>query len=89
MSAPAEVTLAVAFRRSPVRMSVFALGPVLLAVAQLLNSVVAGLPIWIAAGFAALMLPYAILYARYHVAQLRLQSLESSAEGRVPRGRSD
>lgn len=76
MSMTDEVTLVSAFRRSPVRMGVFAAGPLLLAFAQLLNSLLAGLPTYVSVGFAVLMLCYAVLYSRYHVAQLRLQSLE-------------
>ena len=73
-----EVTLVSAVRLTPVRMAVFAIGPILLAVAQLLNSVLAGLPAAISLTFAAVMLCYAALYTRYHLAQLRLRSLDPS-----------
>lgn len=81
MSTTDEVTLLSAFRRSPVRMTVFAAGPILLALAQLLNSLYAGLPAYVSSGFAALMVCYAALFSRYHVAQLRLESLETLAAG--------
>lgn len=76
MSTTDDVTLRSAFRRSPVRMGVFAAGPLLLAVAQLLNSLFAGLPTYVSFGFAVTMVCYAALFSRYHVALLRLQSLE-------------
>lgn len=74
-----EVTFASAFRESPVRMAVFTLGPVVLAVAQLLNSVFAELALWASICFAATMVSYAVLYSRYHLAELRLRTLESDA----------
>lgn len=80
-----DVTLVSAVRRSPVQMGLFALGPVALACAQLLNSLVAGLSLWVSASFAALMVAYAVLYTRYHLAQLRLRDLE----GGVPSPTAD
>lgn len=80
-----DLTLRSAFRRSPVRMGFFAAGPLVLALAQLLNSLFAGLPTYVSFGFAVLMACYAILYSRYHLAQLHLQSLEELSTGRPGR----
>lgn len=79
MQPTTEVTILVALRRSPVRMGVFAVGPLLLAAAQLLNSVFAGLPTTVSLLFAALMACYAVLYSRFHLARLRLRALEALA----------
>lgn len=76
MERKADVTLRASFRRSPVQMGFFAVGPLVLAVAQLLNSLVTGLPLYVSVPFALLMLAYAVLYTRYHLAHLRLRSLD-------------
>lgn len=79
-----EVTFASAFRESPARMAVFTLGPIVLAVAQLLNSVFAELALWASVSFAVTMVTYSVLYSRYHVAELRLRTLESDAVPGAP-----
>lgn len=76
------VTIRSSFRQSPARMGLFVLGPVLLAAAQLLNAALTGLPLWAAGGFAAVMVSYAVLFARLHVSQLRLEALERPAAAR-------
>lgn len=77
MRAKDDVTPRSAFRRSPVRMSLYVCVPLLLAVLQLANSLLTDLPVWVAAAFAVLMVSYAVMFTRYHVAQLRLEELES------------
>lgn len=77
MPTSSDVTLLAAFRRSPVHMGVFAVGPLVLAFAQVLNSLLLGLSPYVSGVFAVLMTCYAILFSRYHLARLRLHSLES------------
>lgn len=76
------VTLRSSFRQSPARMGMFVVGPLLLAVAQLVNAAITGLPLWAAGAFALVMVAYAAMFARLHVCQLRLAALEGSAPGR-------
>lgn len=76
------VTFRSSFRQSPARMAMFVFGPILLGIAQLLNVVLTGLPLWAGVAFALVMVAYAVMFARLHVSQLRLEALEQPAVGR-------
>ena len=71
-----EVTFRASFRLSPVQMGLFVLGPIALAVAQVMNSFVTGFPLYASAGFTVLMIVYAVWYTQYNLARLRLQHVE-------------
>lgn len=73
-----DVTLAGAARRSPVRVALFSVLPVVLAAAQLVNGAVTRLDPWVSVGFAVVMGCYAVVATRYLLAQDRLRVLESS-----------
>lgn len=76
-----EITLQSTFRRSPTRMAMFVVGPLLLAAGQLLNVAFNGFPLWAALAFTAAMAVYSAMYARLHRSQLRLRALERATAG--------
>lgn len=73
------ITIRRSFRSAPTRMALFVVGPLLLAIAQLVNAAVTGLPLWAAGAFATAMVTYAVLFARLHASQLKLERLEATA----------
>jgi len=66
----------------PVRTALFSFGPLVLAVLQLVNGHLHGIPIPYVGGFAALLIAFAVLITRYHLVTFRLTKL---LEGRRDR----
>lgn len=81
MRSKADVTLDDALRQTPVRTGVVAVLPVVLGVVQLLNSFFTGLPVIVGILFAATMISAAVVFTRHHLAQLRLEVLETRVQG--------
>lgn len=79
MRSKEDVTLAASLRQTPVRTGLVAVVPVALGVVQLLNSFFTELPVVVGIAFAALMISAAVVFTRHHLAQLRLEVLESRA----------
>lgn len=71
-------TLVGSVRRSPVRMALFAVLPLVLAAAQVLNAALTAMDPLVGLGFAAAMVCYAVVYTRYHLAEDRLRVLEAT-----------
>lgn len=72
-----DVTYSSLLVDSPARMGLFVIGPILIASLQLANSYVHDLP-WLASiPFAAVLVAYAVVYARYLLADHRLRELEN------------
>ncbi len=69
-------TLADLFRTSPIRMALLSVTPVALAVGQLVNGLLTGLPLWVATAFALTMVASAVALTDHHRAELRLERLE-------------
>lgn len=76
MAVKEDVTLRDLFRAVPVRSTVLVVVPVLLAVVQLANSYVNELSPLVAGAFALVMVSYATVLTRYHLAQFRRRQLE-------------
>lgn len=81
MRSKADVTLADSLRQTPVRTGVVAVLPVVLGLVQLLNSFVTGLPVVVGVAFAGTMTAAAVVFTRHHLAQLRLEALETRVHG--------
>lgn len=77
MRSKEDVTLAASLRHAPVRTGLVAVVPVVLAVVQLLNGIFTELPILVGLTFAATMVTAAVVFTRHHLAQLRLEVLET------------
>lgn len=72
------ITVWTSFRDTPGTMGLFVLVPLALAVGQVLNAALFGLPVWAAAAFALAMVAYAVVFTRLHQARLRVLSLQDS-----------
>jgi len=81
MQSKGDVTLAASLRQAPVRTGLVAVVPVVLGVMQLLNSFFTELSVAVGVAFAALMISAAVVFTRHHLAQLRLEVLESRVHG--------
>ncbi|GAB3680044.1 hypothetical protein GCM10028857_02210 [Salinarchaeum chitinilyticum] len=77
MRSKEDVTLAASLRHTPVRTGLVAVVPVVLAIVQLLNGLFTELPIVVGVAFAAAMVTAAVVFTRHHLAQLRLEVLET------------
>lgn len=77
MRSKADVTLDDALRETPVRTGVVAVLPVVLGIVQLCNSFVTDLPVIVGICFAGTMVTAAVVFTRHHLAQLRLEALET------------
>lgn len=77
MRSKEDVTLATSLRHTPVRTGLVAVIPVVLAVVQLLNGLFTELPIVVGVAFATAMVTAAVVFTRHHLAQLRLEVLET------------
>lgn len=75
-----EVTLGEMFRSLPVQSSLFSIGPVVLAIAQLANSAFNGLSVTYSGAFAVVMIGFAVLITRYHLVKFRLHKLQAAIE---------
>jgi len=62
-------------RAFPVRTSVFTVGPLAVALAQLLNALVHGVPVWPVAVVAAVTCVFSALVTSYHLAKFRRRRL--------------
>lgn len=62
-------------RSFPVRTSLFTVGPLVFALAQLLNAFVHGIPVWRVAVIAAVMAVFSVLITSYHLAKFRRRRL--------------
>ena len=69
-------------RAEPVQSGLFILGPIVVALAQLLNSYVNGLSLAVSIPFALVLLAFSILLVRYQLARFRLGRLEGDALAR-------
>lgn len=65
------------FRASPVTSCLLSLGPLALALGQLLNSYVNGVSPFVSIGFTVVMIGFAIVAMGHHAAEYRLARLES------------
>lgn len=79
MAVQDDVTLLGSLRRDPVRMGLCAVGPLVLAVFQLVNSAVTGMPYAVSVSFAVLMVTSATLFTRHNLARRRVHALESTS----------
>lgn len=79
MAVNGDVTLLSLVRSSPARIGLSVVGPLVLACVQLTNGYLHDLPLAAAAAFAAVMVAYSILQARFLRSRARLQSLEGDA----------
>lgn len=64
------------FRAAPMKCALLSLGPVLLAVTQLINSYVNGLSPVAAVAFAVAMVAFAVVATGHHAAEHRVRRLE-------------
>lgn len=68
------------FRATPASCSLLALGPIVLAIGQLLNSYLNGVSPTVSVGFALTMIAFAAIATGHHAAEYRLRELESGFE---------
>lgn len=78
-----RLTLLDMFRTVPVESTLFALVPVVLALAQIANSVINGLAFTISVPFALGMVGFAAVLTSYRFAQFRRQQIERELLGLV------
>jgi len=78
MRSKEDVTLFASLRKTPIRTGLVAVVPVVLAVVQLLNGLFTELPILVGVAFAAAMITASVIFTRHHLAQLRVEMLESA-----------
>lgn len=78
MGSKEDVTLSASLRQTPVRTGLVAVVPVVLAFVQLLNGLFTALPILVGIAFAAAMITASVIFTRHHLAQLRVEVLEST-----------
>ncbi|WP_458207675.1 hypothetical protein [Haladaptatus sp. NG-SE-30] len=76
MTEEATVTLRELFRELPVQTTLFSVGPVMLGFAQLWNGYTHETALSFHALFAVVMIGFAVLVTRTHLASFRLQKLE-------------
>ncbi|AGN02413.1 hypothetical protein L593_12370 [Salinarchaeum sp. Harcht-Bsk1] len=77
MRSKEDVTLAASLRHAPVRTGLVAVVPVVLGIVQLLNGLFTNLSVLVGVAFAAMMIASAVVFTRHHLAQLRLEVLET------------
>lgn len=65
-------------REFPVRTALFSFGPIALALFQLANGYLHGVPVLYVSGFAVLLVAFAVLVTRYHLVRFRLSQLLDS-----------
>lgn len=75
-----DVTLSASLRETPVRTGLVAVVPVILAFVQLVNGLFTELPLLVGVGFACTMLAASVIFTRHHMAQLRVEILESGVQ---------
>lgn len=76
MATKTNVTLTDLFRASPAEAGLFALGPLVVALAQLANSYFHDLPLPFALALCAVMVTFSVVVTRHLLAELRLRRLE-------------
>ncbi|GAB3029352.1 hypothetical protein [Natronobiforma cellulositropha] len=76
-------TLLELFRETPAKSALLTVGPLALAVGQLLNGYLNGVSPLIAVGFAVAMIGFAVVATRHHAAEHRLARLEATLEREV------
>lgn len=78
MRSKEDVTLSASLRQTPIRTGLVAVVPIVLAIVQILNGLFTELPIIVGVTFAAAMITSSVIFTRHHLAQLRVEVLESS-----------
>lgn len=84
MRSKEDVTLFASLRRTPIRTGLVAIVPVVLAFVQLLNGFLTELPVLVGVAFAATMLTASVVFTRHHLAQLRVEVMESTVHAQQP-----
>ncbi|RQH01487.1 hypothetical protein [Natrarchaeobius oligotrophus] len=80
MSVRQSVSLVELFRAAPAKSALLAIGPIGLALGQLLNSYVNDFSPLVAVGFAAVMVAFATVATSHHATEVRLRQLEADLE---------
>ncbi|MCU4739857.1 hypothetical protein OB955_09980 [Halobacteria archaeon AArc-m2/3/4] len=78
MSTRNRLSFAELFLATPVTSTLLTLGPLVLALGQLVNSYVNGFSPVIAVAFALVMVAFAVVATSHHAAEHRLQQLEAT-----------
>lgn len=78
MSTSMNVTLAELFHTMPVRSALHTIGPLVIAVAQLVNSYVHELSLLYPALFGLVMIAFSVMITRYNMVELRTTTLEQT-----------
>ncbi|EMA36799.1 hypothetical protein [Halobiforma nitratireducens] len=76
MSVRQPLSIAELFRATPATSALLTLGPLALALGQLLNSYVNDVSVFVSLSFAAVMLAFAAVATGHHAAEYRLRELE-------------
>ncbi|AGB38498.1 hypothetical protein [Natronococcus occultus] len=80
MATPRRPSFHDLFRTEPVRSTLLAVGPIALAVGQLVNGYVNGLSPIVTLAFALVMIAFAAVATGHHAAQYRRRRLEADLE---------
>ncbi|MDQ2049486.1 hypothetical protein RBH26_03220 [Natronolimnohabitans sp. A-GB9] len=80
MSGRQPFSLVELFLATPAKSTLLAFGPLVLALGQLGNSYVNGISPAVSAGFAVVMIAFAVVAMRHHAAEHRLRRLEDELE---------